>query len=687
MELLELRHLNAIEKSLAMNRPPAIYLWTEECFMCRILIFSVVILALGGSPGWAITGNGLIMKSNGSNAGSDWVLADTGYVGTYITLASPGSVTINVEAQGTASSDINPHMNIVINDESMGWSVPTGFTNYQHTFNLPAGTHFVRTEFANDSEKSARQLQIRNLNVTGATLANTNSDANALAASNTYISSYRKGNVSVALPGLTPGTSVDVKLKNHAFNFGTAVAGFNESTIMDPNPTPGSNAHTYQEKLKTHFNALVPENAGKWQQNEFAQDSVWHPQLDKIVNFANDNGKRLRMHNLIWDNQQPNWVNTLLNQASGNQAARDALREEISERIDYYVGDGDTDYDDGDFAQNYYEIDVYNEMVHTPKYWNAYTASGIADIYNEVAAAAGPNVGVATNEYNVFQDSGDFYGKWYKDSIEQIVAAGGAVSAIGIQSYENNWAPGDSCWCSHYPVRKMQTLQNLSVLGMPITLTEFGVKSGTSPERTSIILQDTMRLMFGSPNATGFYMWGFWNGDIWSQAPAAAFFDTDWNLTMAGQTWLDLMEEWNTDLTAIVGGDGTINFDGFWGDYELTINGETYGIALNQGTFEYLLAIETGVTGDYNGDGKVSAADYTVWRDTYGSTTDLRANGDDSNSVIDDDDYQVWLDNFGMVQASGSGASATSAAVPEPATAVLLLMAALAWRCSAARRR
>ena len=38
------------------------------------------------------------------------------------------------------------------------------------------------------------------------------------------------------------------------------------------------------------------------------------------------------------------------------------------------------------------------------------------------------------------------------------------------------------------------------------------------------------------------------------------------------------------------------------------------------------------ITGDYNGNGIVDAADYTVWRDTLGSTTDLRANGDNSGA-------------------------------------------------------
>lgn len=45
--------------------------------------------------------------------------------------------------------------------------------------------------------------------------------------------------------------------------------------------------------------------------------------------------------------------------------------------------------------------------------------------------------------------------------------------------------------------------------------------------------------------------------------------------------------------------------------------------------------------GDFNGDGAVDAADYTVWRDTNGSTTDLRAdaNGD---GVVDQADYDLW---------------------------------------------
>lgn len=77
--------------------------------------------------------------------------------------------------------------------------------------------------------------------------------------------------------------------------------------------------------------------------------------------------------------------------------------------------------------------------------------------------------------------------------------------------------------------------------------------------------------------------------------------------------------------------------------------------------------LNPGVPGDYNGDGLVDAADYTVWRDGLG-TTYTQA------------DYDVWKTNFGS--AAGAGAI-NSALVPEPATLNLWLAAVcmlLGWR-------
>jgi hypothetical protein len=80
----------------------------------------------------------------------------------------------------------------------------------------------------------------------------------------------------------------------------------------------------------------------------------------------------------------------------------------------------------------------------------------------------------------------------------------------------------------------------------------------------------------------------------------------------------------------------------------------------------------SGLSGDYNSDNKVDAADYTVWRDTLNSTTDLRADGN-GNLVIDTGDYQTWKTSFG--QQSGSGAEGGPlTAVPEPATWLIAML-------------
>ncbi len=54
--------------------------------------------------------------------------------------------------------------------------------------------------------------------------------------------------------------------------------------------------------------------------------------------------------------------------------------------------------------------------------------------------------------------------------------------------------------------------------------------------------------------------------------------------------------------------------------------------------------------GDYNLNTVVDAADYIIWRDTLGSTTDFRANGTNEGAsldVIDQADYDYWRSRFG----------------------------------------
>jgi hypothetical protein len=113
------------------------------------------------------------------------------------------------------------------------------------------------------------------------------------------------------------------------------------------------------------------------------------------------------------------------------------------------------------------------------------------------------------------------------------------------------------------------------------------------------------------------------------------------------------------------------------------------GVVVDQGTpgnsvpeqvidleLEYIRIVTppAGLPGDYNNDHKVDAADYTVWRDKLGSGTSLPFN--DDTPGVGPDDYTRWKTHFG--QMGGAGAVT---AVPEPATALLLLAATGAMAC------
>ena len=98
---------------------------------------------------------------------------------------------------------------------------------------------------------------------------------------------------------------------------------------------------------------------------------------------------------------------------------------------------------------------------------------------------------------------------------------------------------------------------------------------------------------------------------------------------------------------AIGAGDPLVAFDA--NDFDQRGDGfaRVFGGRLDVGAFETQAALAS-TEGDYNGDGVVNAADYTVWRDTLTQSTTPYADADgDGSAVVDTPDYNVWADNYG----------------------------------------
>jgi hypothetical protein len=133
------------------------------------------------------------------------------------------------------------------------------------------------------------------------------------------------------------------------------------------------------------------------------------------------------------------------------------------------------------------------------------------------------------------------------------------------------------------------------------------------------------------------------------------------------------------------GGTGPVSYEDLWTQGILRANGVT-GSTPTPGNFSDFFTVTgtpgmenyrlmsliegpavVGLTGDYNNNGVVDAADYVLWRD--GGTLQ-----NDPTPGVQPGDFDVWRMNFG--KTAGPGA-ALSAAVPEPAAAALLLAGVL----------
>jgi hypothetical protein len=127
---------------------------------------------------------------------------------------------------------------------------------------------------------------------------------------------------------------------------------------------------------------------------------------------------------------------------------------------------------------------------------------------------------------------------------------------------------------------------------------------------------------------------------------------------------IDLASGWLLTHAYAVSDTGWIAGDGFF-DPDGPGGQDAYGR-------HFLLQLPAPTPGDFNGDGSVDAADYVAWRKSSGTQ----------------EAYSLWRSHFGRAPSegwsAGSGSGSTiialadgSAAVPEPAAAVLLLAASI----------
>jgi hypothetical protein len=182
---------------------------------------------------------------------------------------------------------------------------------------------------------------------------------------------------------------------------------------------------------------------------------------------------------------------------------------------------------------------------------------------------------------------------------------------------------------------------------------------------------------------------GIFKVELGSYAPASG---DSWTILEAGA---DLTAE-NAAVDALVAAAGQPALDHFPGsDFDPTLTGPFASLDFSMAPLSPGLSwnvnydnnkVTLSVTGtadfgaDFNGDGRVDGADLTEWKGDFGPGAGSDADGDGDS---DGNDFLIWQREVG----SGVPATAAVGAVPEPAGAIVMALAALMLPTLAARRR
>jgi endo-1,4-beta-xylanase len=358
------------------------------------------------------------------------------------------------------------------------------------------------------------------------------------------IERIRKGNLAVLVKDKAGkpvrGAEVSVRMRKHAFLFGTAV----NATALSSQRLSAENLARYKQEIVQLFNFAVMENEMKWPQwsNEASR-----PATLTAVDWLRESGLQVRGHNLVW----PSWRNTNVKAAVDAKGDPTALAKVITGHITETAAT---------FRGRLVDWDVINETFTNHDFMDILGRHAMVDWF-KAARSGDPAVKLYINDFSIIEGEDQAHQDDYAATIRYLIDEGAPVDGIGLQG--------------HFPARVtpmddlMKRFDRFAAFGKELEITEFDIN--TSDEATqSDYTRDFMTAAFSLPSVKAFLMWGFWEGAHW--IPRGAMMRRDWSLKPNGAVYKDLVfKRWWTNADGRTGAQGTFATRGFLGDYEIEV--------------------------------------------------------------------------------------------------------------------
>ncbi|MDF3055827.1 MAG: Beta,4-xylanase [Rariglobus sp.] len=334
-----------------------------------------------------------------------------------------------------------------------------------------------------------------------------------------------------------PDAQVSVRMRRHAYPFGTAVIA--SKLLKEPVTDTERN---YRDTFLAFFNYATLENDLK---HKLIARQGLQPAVDALK-LLREHGIRARGHVLVW----PSWKESsvALNPIKDDPVAvENWLRAHITSTLQATTG----------LTADW---DVMNEPVVHNEIIQLIGREKVADWFR-LAREVDPKTALYLNENNVeFNGSNqDRLGEW----IDDLKSRGAPLDGVGWQGH---------MWHRTLPYGPgiLDDLKRFEKYGLKIQITEYDCNDRFGDEEEARFLQDFLHAWFSHPLTDGFIMWGFYDGASWTNN--APLFSRDWSLKPAGKVWMDhVFNRWWSDADGVTDADGGFATRAFLGDYVVQV--------------------------------------------------------------------------------------------------------------------
>ena len=402
------------------------------------------------------------------------------------------------------------------------------------------------------------------------------------------IERYRKGDATVTVVDKKgkpiPNAKIKVTQKSHEFRFGANLF------MLDELESPEKN-ETYKKRFADVFNmatlpfywdTLEPQKGNP----RYAKDSMKiyrRPAPDLCIEFCEKNGIEPREHALAYDHFFPEWLS-----GADVEEVKYHLERRFAEISGRYAGAIPT-------------IEVTNEMEWQNGKTKFYDAYDYVEWCFKTAEKYFQNNTLCINEWTnlCWEDACRATDKYYA-YIEANILKGARIDAIGMQYHP--FFQREEMYERTRRLLNPKSLYNhmdmYANFGKPLQITEVTIPSyswNTNDEELQAdILERLYSVWFSHPNVEQIIYWNLPDGYAYVEnADPKKIRESQGNMALGenyyhgGLLRFDMsckpayerlkelvQKRWHTELDAVTDGNGNADFRGFYGSYEIELNGE-----------------------------------------------------------------------------------------------------------------